>query len=113
MSDWLDELNPDERTQWDEWVSHVRRETLIQMDASAFVMQLYTDKHEPDVKFAVEIGLGFLLDKPILAIVAPGASVPRKLAMVADLIVEADLDTEEGREHLETQLQEFAKQFKE
>jgi nucleoside 2-deoxyribosyltransferase len=112
MSDWLDELNPDERAHWDEWVSHVRRETLAQMDASAFVMQLYTDK-EPDVKFAVEIGLGFLLDKPIFAIVMRGASVPKKLEMVADLIVEADLDTEEGREHLETQLQEFAKQFKE
>jgi len=41
-----------------------------------------------DIKFAVETGLALMLDKPIVLMVGPGASVPAKLAKVADAIVE-------------------------
>jgi hypothetical protein len=41
-----------------------------------------------DVKFAVELGFSIMLDKPIIAVVAPGTQVPGKLVAVADEIVE-------------------------
>jgi hypothetical protein len=40
------------------------------------------------VKFAVELGFSIMLDKPIIAVVAPGTQVPGKLVAVADEIVE-------------------------
>lgn len=49
-----------------------------------------------DAKFAVELGFSIMLDKPILAVVLPGAEIPDKLRLVADLVVEADMGTEEG-----------------
>ena len=96
MSDWLDELTPPERDEWDRFVEHVRRDALAKITDSAFVMSL-VPAAEPDVKFAVELGLAIMLDKPILAIAMPGRPVPRRLRLVADRIVEADLDTEQGR----------------
>lgn len=92
----MDGLTLEEREKWDVWVAEVRRTTLQTMDSSAMIMQLYTDK-TADVKFALEVGYALLLDKPILAVVLPGALVPKKLGLVADLIVEADIETEEGR----------------
>jgi hypothetical protein len=96
VSDWLDTLNPDDRSDWDRFVEHTRRETLTQMDASAFVLSI-VPTGGTDIKFAVELGLAIMLDKPLLAIVAPGAEVPNKLRLVANEVVEADIDVEEGR----------------
>lgn len=47
---------------------------------------------ETDVKFAVELGFLIMLDKPIIIVVEPGAKVPPKLALVADVIVEHSRD---------------------
>jgi hypothetical protein len=94
---WEAELTPDERSEWDAFVDHFRRDALAKISDSAFVASIVpTD--EFDVKFAVETGAAIMLGKPILLIVAPGASVPGKLALVADRIVEADIDTQEGRD---------------
>lgn len=41
-----------------------------------------------DIKFAVELGLSIMLDKPIIAVVEPGQEIPGKLRAVADRIVE-------------------------
>lgn len=46
---------------------------------------------ETDVKFALELGFSIMLDKPIIAVVVPGARVPAHLVRVADSIVEGDL----------------------
>lgn len=62
---------------------------------------------ELDAKFCVELGAMIMLDKPIIALVAPGQDIPAKLALVADHVVVADITTDEGREifqqFLETQ----------
>jgi nucleoside 2-deoxyribosyltransferase len=58
---------------------------------SAVTMALITGR-DPDPKQAVELGYMILLDKPIIAVVTPGAKVPNKLAICADAIVEANLD---------------------
>jgi hypothetical protein len=52
---------------------------------------------EVDVKFAVELGVMIMLDKPILAVVRPGTRVPDKLKLVAEVIVTADIATSEGQ----------------
>jgi hypothetical protein len=94
---WEEELDPEQRAEWDRFVTYQREHTLKMMDESAFVCSLIPKTDEFDVKFAVETGMAIMLDKPILAVVAPGASISGKLAKVADLVVYADLDTEEGR----------------
>jgi hypothetical protein len=43
-----------------------------------------------DAKFAVELGVAVMLDKPILAVVRPGLKIPEKLARVVDRFVEVD-----------------------
>lgn len=100
MGDWVTDLSPDERKQWDEFVEHFRRDALEKMTDSAFVMSLVPDKGGLDVKFAVELGASIMLDKPILAIVQPGAEVPDKLRSVCEEIVEADIDVEEGQKKI-------------
>lgn len=45
-----------------------------------------------DAKFAVELGVSVMLDKPIILIVVPGQRVPSRLARLADDIVEWDAD---------------------
>jgi hypothetical protein len=97
--DWLDELSPEERAEWDRFVEHARRTTVEGMARSAFVMSI-VPSGEVDIKFAVELGLAIMLDKPILAVVMPGAAVPGRLRRVADELVVADIDTEAGRRTL-------------
>ncbi|QGJ96514.1 deoxycytidylate deaminase [Arthrobacter phage BeatusComedenti] len=46
---------------------------------------------EPDVKIAIEIGLGVMMDKPVILLVRAGCRVPEKLMMIADEIVATDL----------------------
>lgn len=98
MTDWLDELTPDEREGWDEFVAHVRRDALTKIDESAFVVSLFPTGGEPDVKYAVELGLAILLNKSILVVAMPGAVIPPKLREIADIVVHADVDVEEGRQ---------------
>lgn len=109
---WLDELDPEARSEWDEFVDHFRRNALEGMMDSAFVASL-VPKGEFDVKFALETGAAILLGKPIVAIVMPGAEVPGKLGLVADIIVEADLDTEAGREAVAKAIKEMTERMEE
>ena len=97
---WVDELTPSERDDWDRFVAHHREHTLKSMEGSAFVCQLVPGPDGFDIKFAVELGMAILLGKPILAVVMPGMKPPGKLALVADGIVYADIDTEEGRQEI-------------
>ena len=106
----MEKLEPDDRESWNEFVEHFRRDALEKMTESAFVAQLVPDKDGFDVKFAVELGAAIMLDKPILAIVIPGAEMPLKLRLIADVVVEADLDTEEGRQAISRAIQKFVNQ---
>ena len=96
MSDWLGRLTPAERAEWDEIVQHARTETYEMISKSAMVISMVTGK--TDVKFALELGLAIMLDKPILAVTVGGAPVPAKLRLAADEVIEltADPDTGEG-----------------
>jgi hypothetical protein len=65
-----------------------------------------------DAKFCTELGVMIMLDKPIIAIVDPSCEVPKKLELVADKIVHADIATDEGRDLFLEALDDFQKQFK-
>lgn len=80
MSDWTD----DPRAR--EWLRQVRKGLVPKLQDSAMSMVLVTG--EVDVKFAVELGLSILMDKPIIVAVTPGTPVPDKLVRIADEIVE-------------------------
>lgn len=97
MADWLDNLEGDERHDWDRFVEHFRRDTLEKISGSAATISIVPRRGGFDVKFAVELGASIMLDKPILAIAQNGADVPLKLRTICDVVVIADIDTEEGR----------------
>lgn len=80
-NDWWDD--PQVKT----WAAHVRGELIPKLRESALTVSL-VPSGQTDVKFAVELGLTIMLDKPIILAVAPGVTVPPKLAQIADEIVE-------------------------
>jgi len=43
-----------------------------------------------DIKFALELGLSIMLDKPLILVVVPGRRVPARLQRVVDDIIELD-----------------------
>lgn len=107
MPDWLDELSPEEREQWDSMVGHFRRDAVEKITGSAAIISLVPAKEDLDVKFAMELGAAIMLDKPIIAVAMPGVDVPPKLRLIAESVVEADIDTEEGRKDLAAALSDF------
>jgi hypothetical protein len=89
-----EEHDPFKDPQWLSYADHVRNELIPKIRESAVTMSMVTGS-EPDPKMAMETGYMILLDKPIITVVTPGASVPAKLALVSDAIVRADLDKPE------------------
>jgi len=87
--------------EWNAFVKNFREDALGKMVESAFVMHLIPDKEKFDVKFAVELGASIMLDKPMMAVVMPGAEVPPRMRALCDEIIELDIDTEEGRQELQ------------
>lgn len=90
VSDWLD--TPEAKA----WAKHCLDEVVPMIDASAMSVSL-VPRGETDIKFAVELGLSLMLDKPIVLVVHPGTRVPAALVSVATEIVECDLSTSAGR----------------
>lgn len=69
------------------------------MADSAMCVSLVPHDGATDAKFAVELGYAIMLDKPIIAVVPPGRTVPDGLRRVAYAVVEADMGAE-GRRKL-------------
>jgi hypothetical protein len=105
---WDDELGPSERKEWDRFVAYQREVVLKQMIDSAFVMSLVPDPEKFDVKFALETGMAVLLGKPIILLVQPGGEIPGKLRLVADRIIECDIDTEDGKQQIAHVIEELS-----
>lgn len=101
---WDDELTEAQQREGDRWVQHIREDTVKKMADSAFVMSI-VPSGETDIKFAVELGLSIMLDKPIVAIAMNGTEVPPGLRRVAHAVIEVpDIDTEAGQVELKRQL---------
>lgn len=84
------EGDPFDDPRWEEFANHAREVLDPMVRQSAVAIGLYSGKVDP--KLAIELGYMILLDKPIIAVVTPGAKVPNKLALVADEIVELNFE---------------------
>lgn len=85
--EWMDQDDPETQA----WVKHVLTDLVPKVQDSSVTISI-VPTGEVDVKFAVELGVSIMLDKPVILLVTPGARVPEHLARVADEIVEiADL----------------------
>lgn len=93
------------------WIEHVRETLVPMLDASAVTVSLAPPVDSPDIKFAVELGLSIMMDKPLLLVVTEGRPVPTKLRMVADGLVYVDWDDEESQRNLQQEVADFAKQY--
>jgi hypothetical protein len=93
--------------EWDRFVAHQREHTVKAMQESAYVMSLIPEAGKVDIKFAVELGMAIMLDKPILALVQPGTPVPPGIWKIATGVIVADLDTESGRDKAARGIKEF------
>lgn len=100
-------MNKRDNRDFRKWVEQVQRELVPKIRDSAFVMSL-VPTGEVDVKFAVELGLSIMLDKPILACVTPGSKIPQKLAAVVDRFVEMDMNDPTCKERMAAAIKEFA-----
>lgn len=89
------------------WKHHVEREVIPMIESSDSVVSLAPPDGKADVKFAVELGLAIMLDKPIIVVASPSRPVPPKLALIATHVIDADITTPEGREQLMFALQEL------
>ena len=89
MRNWTEDLTGNEQRDWEEFARHCREELIPKIDDSAIIMSLVPDR--TDVKFAVELGFAIMYDKPILALVPEGVTIPGHLARVADKIITVDL----------------------
>lgn len=104
---WTHDLSPGERRQWDQFVADAREHTVKAMADSAFVMSL-VPSGEPDIKFAVELGLAIMLGKPVIALALHGQPVPDGLRRVAHAVIEVDdFDTEAGQAELHRRLRPY------
>lgn len=112
MGTWDDNLAPEAREEWDAIVKYAREHTYTAMNESSVVMSLVPGG-TPDVKFAMELGFSIMLDKPLVAVVAPGVKVPPKLLKFADVVIHttADIDTEEGQAIIQDQLASALKEL--
>jgi len=80
----------------------VRRDAVEKIAGTdIFLTMLPPEEYQTDVKFAVELGLSIMMNKPIIAIVMPGREIPEKLRLVADFVLEADIDTAAGQAALQ------------
>jgi hypothetical protein len=89
------------------WETHVRTNVLPKMAASALTISLVPNG-KADIKYAVELGLSIMLDKPIFLVCEPGQILPDKLLRIADRVIEVDLtDTTAAKEAIADAITEF------
>jgi hypothetical protein len=97
---WVDE--PKNDPEWDRYVKHVRETLVPKIEGSSIFISITPgNPKQVDVKFAVELGLAIMYDKPIIAVIAPGTKIPEKLARVVEKFVELENPQDPtGRERL-------------
>jgi hypothetical protein len=86
--------DPFESEEWKRYADRAIDELVPMIRDSAVTISVVPDG-PGDVKFAVELGFSIMMDKPIIAVVQPGAKVPSRLIAVADEIIEMDPDNPE------------------
>jgi len=92
----------EEDPEWRAYVTHVQTELVPMIEGSSIGMSIVPKNPEDvDVKYAVELGLMIMFDKPIMLICRVGMVLPPKLRAVADEIIFADdLTDPDAREQI-------------
>ena len=83
-----DDLTPD--PEFKALEARVHAHVLPMIRKSAMTMTV-VPKGETDIKFAVELGLSIMLDKPLVLVIRPGMKIPDKLRAIADEVIEIDI----------------------
>jgi hypothetical protein len=79
--------------EFDAFVERVRKELVPKIEQTNLVISITPESPEKvDVKFALELGLAIMYDKPIISVIKPGGHIPAKLAKVVDRFVEMDFN---------------------
>ncbi len=104
-------FEPGDDPEWREYVKHVRENVVPQVEGSSLFISLCPHPDKVDVKFAVELGLSIMYNKPILAVIAPGTPIPEKLARVVDRFVELDLNDPTQKDRLTAVIEEMMVEF--
>lgn len=93
--------------EFEHFAERVRRELVPMIKSAAATVSIVPVGTEKlDVKFAVELGLSVMLDKPIIAAIRPGTPIPEKLARVVDRFVELDLDDPTWKQRMQDAISE-------
>lgn len=91
-----------EDPEFKEWAENVRAHLLPMISESALTFSIVPeDPTNIDIKFAVELGVSIMLDKPIIAVVQPGTKVPERLLRVADHIIDVDLSAPDAAQRVQ------------
>lgn len=104
----IDDIRDD--PEWQEFEKEVREELIPKLDESAIVASI-APTGKPDVKYAVELGMSIMLDKPIVLIVKKGQKIPVRLGRVADKIIEVDFKDAANMQRLSEQLAAFSREW--
>ncbi len=98
---------------WHRYVKHIREEVYPKAQESAIHISITPTAEKVDVKFAVELGMGIMLDKPIISLIRPGTPVSEKLARVVDRFVDMDPnDMKDTSRRLAAAIKEVAVELK-
>jgi len=97
--------------EWARYRLHIIEDLVPKIRDSAVTMSLCPRDNEPDVKYAVELGMCIMLDKPII-VLSDHEDIPEKLRKVADVVVIADMDTAAGRRKVQEALTSFMNEHK-
>lgn len=95
--------------QFQEYKKHIIEELIPKIDGTDVFISLTPSEGKLDVKFAVELGIAILLDKPIVAIICPGAKVSDKFRKVVDRFIELDIKDQASHPKITEALNEIMK----
>lgn len=94
--------------EFEEYAKHVREKLVPMIESSAtFISITPSSPDKVDVKFAIELGIAVMLNKPIIAVVQPGTKIPDKFRKVVDKFVELDINDLNSHDKLVTVIKEF------
>ena len=97
--------------EWKDFARRAEQDMAPKLEGADISISIVPSGGPGDAKFWAELGCAIMLDKPIVALVRPGVKTSKKLMMVADEIIECDLDTQEGRRTLGAQIQAIAEKY--
>lgn len=93
---------------WQAFAANVKNNLVPMIKNSDIYVAICPTPDKVDAKFAVELGVAVMLDKPMVAVVKPGTPISEKLSRVIDRFIECDISQPSERERLAGILKQMA-----